>query len=397
MTVRLYYSDSYLKEFEASVLERRRLPEGPALILDRTIFYPTGGGQPHDTGYINGARVLDVREADGAILHLLDKDIDSDRVRGRIDWDRRFDHMQQHSGQHILSQAFIKTFGAETLSFHLGRESATIDLKLEEPSWEKIEAAEELANKIVFENRPLHVRFFSREEAAALPLRREGEVEGELRIIDIEGFDMTPCGGTHVARSGEIGLILTSRFEKYKGLCRVEFCCGGRALRFARSLNRTVSLLERSASAGRDELPRLISKLIEENKEKSKQIKTLMGTALEAEARALVSGAPSCGGVKIVLVLFEGRDINELKILASKIAAQGSAIALLGLAGSPAQAVLARSSNLELDVAKLVRDCCSRHGGRGGGRQDYAQAGGIPLENLRLFLEEAESRVKNSL
>src|SRR5262249_38166503 len=221
-TERLYYTDSGLLEFTASVIEVRETPDATHMILDRTAFYPTGGGQPNDTGSINGTQIVDVAEGEaGTIVHIAERSAArlSAALAGktgecRVDASRRLDHMQQHSGQHILSQAFVQACGAETRSFHLGAATSTIDVELQNPTDEHMQAAEEIANRVVFEDRPMRVHLVSEAEAARLPLRKESAVQGTIRVIEIDGFDWSPCGGTHASRAGQVGLIAVRSFQR---------------------------------------------------------------------------------------------------------------------------------------------------------------------------------------
>ncbi|HXH04988.1 MAG TPA: alanyl-tRNA editing protein, partial [Vicinamibacterales bacterium] len=228
---RLYYTDSYTTEFEATVVSTTSAGGRTAVILDRTAFYPASGGQPADTGRLGGARVIDVleRDADDEVLHVIEGDVPAGRVRGVIDWPRRLDHMQQHTGQHVLSAVFARRFGAETTSVHFGAERATVDLARALDA-EAIAGAEREANEIVRADRPVSIRFAEAGEAASLGLRRESAREGTLRLVDIAGVDLSACGGTHVARTGEIGAILITGWERRRGGVRVEFVCGGRAV-----------------------------------------------------------------------------------------------------------------------------------------------------------------------
>src|SRR5438128_9258541 len=228
-TERLYYTDCYLREFEASVVAAEPAPQGCRVYLDRSAFYPESGGQPSDRGTLGGIPVLDAVDEGDAVAHLVGRKPESETVRGEIDWLRRFDHMQQHTGQHVLSAAFEHLFRVRTVSFHLGADVSTIDLARETTAAE-IEAAEREANRVVWEDRPVTIRFASAEEAASLPLRKEPKREGTLRLIDVERFDLSACGGTHVARTGAIGIIAVAAWERFKGGEGVEFLCGGRAL-----------------------------------------------------------------------------------------------------------------------------------------------------------------------
>src|SRR5579864_1150202 len=231
MSERLYYDDSYLREFHARVLDRSE--DGRILYLDRTAFYPTSGGQPHDLGSIAGASVVDVLDEGERIAHRTASAVDSTEVDCRLDWARRFDHMQQHSGQHLLSAVFIEQFGIETCSFHLGEEISTLDLEVPSIAMEKVIAAERRANEAVWENRPIDVTY--EDAVSAADLRKPTGRAGTLRIVSIQGLDRIACGGTHVRLTGEIGPILIRRLEKIRNNVRVEFLCGMRAVRRARA------------------------------------------------------------------------------------------------------------------------------------------------------------------
>jgi len=273
VTERLYYTDPYASEFDAEVVRVEDHDGRPAAVLDRTAFYPTSGGQPFDTGTLGAARVVDVVDGDdGDVRHVVEGTVAAGKVRARIDWARRFDHMQQHTGQHVLSAAFDKLAQARTESFHLGSAASTIDLGCE-VSPPAIERAEDEANRIVWEDRPVHIRFADAEQAAALPLRKESGRTGTLRLIDVEGFDLSACGGTHVARTGAIGVIAVTGWEKFRSGTRVEFVCGGRALRSHRALRDVVSGSVRALSVLPGDLPSAIERLQGELKDARRTIK----------------------------------------------------------------------------------------------------------------------------
>src|SRR5205814_2071338 len=272
VTERLYYRDPYLREFDATLLETVSHEGQTALILDRTAFYPTSGGQPHDVGSFHDVRVLDVVEVEDArVLHVVDRAPSTTALHGTIDWTRRFDHMQQHTGQHVLSAAFDHLLGVRTESFHLGAESATIDLAREVTAAE-IARAEQEANRIVWEDRPVAIRFAPSEDAASLGLRKESKREGTLRLIDVEGFDLSACGGTHVARTGAIGIIVAAAAERFRGGSRVTFLCGGRALAGYRALRDVVEQSGPTLSVGAAELPTADERRQIEGKEPRQQI-----------------------------------------------------------------------------------------------------------------------------
>src|SRR5262245_3563318 len=263
MTTRLYYDDAMARTFEATVTGCEPAGGGSrfAVTLDRTAFYPTSGGQPFDTGRLGSQAVIEVLDEDDTIQHLVDGPLDiGARVRGEIDWSRRFDHMQQHTGQHILSAAFDRRFGVRTVSFHLGADAATIDLAREVTPAE-IARAEADANQVVWENQPVTIRFVTEEEAAALPLRKEPVRTGRLRLVEIDGVDLSACGGTHVPDTGRIGQIAVAGWERFKGATRLTFLCGGRALRSHGRLRDLVVGATRTLSVGAAELPAAIERM----------------------------------------------------------------------------------------------------------------------------------------
>ena len=284
-TERLYYTDCYLREFEAHVIAVEPSANGFRAFLDKTAFYPESGGQPSDRGMLGGSKVLDVVDEGDTVVHLLDSRPDSDAVKGAIDWARRFDHMQQHTGQHVLSAAFERAGQYKTVSFHLGAESSSIDLDSDRLGERQLEEAEALANQIVFEDREVRILFRSAEEANQMELRKPTEREGDIRLIRIGDFDLSACGGTHVSRTGAIGIIAVRKFERMKGLTRVEFLCGGRALRAARSDFKVLSESARLFSGAPNNLPALIEKQAEELKNSTRT--RIKQAELLAEYKAL--------------------------------------------------------------------------------------------------------------
>jgi alanyl-tRNA synthetase len=390
-TERLYYHDSYCRTFTARVVERLKVAERPAVVLDRTAFYPTSGGQPHDTGFLNGVAVVEVveREADGAVVHLLAGPLERDEVGGEINWARRFDLMQQHTGQHILSAVFGEALAAETASVHFGADYATIDLDKAPLTPEDLERVEEAANAVLWENRPVSARFVERAELATLPLRKPPAVSGPIRIVQVSGLDWSPCGGTHVRASGEIGLIKIVRAERRGTETRAEFLCGARALADYRVKNRAVLDLALRLSVGHWELAEAVSRLEGENKALRKERDDLCDELLSSEAAALLAGAEERAGVRVVRRAFSGREAKSVRALASRLAEGESCLALLGSAGEKATLVFARSGDLALDVRPLLDAACAVVGGRGGGQPGFAQGGGPQVERLDEALEAA--------
>jgi alanyl-tRNA synthetase len=397
MTKRLYYDDSYRTTFDAHVVEHLVVNDAPAVVLDSTVFYPTSGGQPHDTGTLNGTpvRVVIEREADQAVVHILSPAgqgsplHSGDPVQGSIDWERRFDHMQQHSGQHVLSQAFVQTVDADTVGFHLSAEYSTIDLNRDSLSEREISRAEELANQIVFEDRPVAARFVDPTEVSRLPLRKSAPDKESIRIVQVEGFDWSACGGTHVARSGEIGMIKIVRSERRGAETRITFLCGHRALRHYHALNNLAHELALNLSVGVEELSLAIERLQGEARSARKERDQLRQAMLDYEAQALAGGGQKLGPIQLVSLAFEERDVQEVRRLAAHITERPGRVALLGVKGGKAQLVFARSADLSYDMRPLLREACRLVGGGGGGSPELAQGGGPHGDRVEDALQRA--------
>ncbi|HEY3138148.1 MAG TPA: DHHA1 domain-containing protein [Blastocatellia bacterium] len=384
-TERLYFGDASLLEFSASVLEVKPSSQGAVVVLDRTAFYPTGGGQPNDTGTLGESKVVDVAEDEaGIIYHTVESSgafEPGQVVAGVVDRERRLDHLQQHSGQHILSQAFVQACGAETRSFHLGSQTSTIDIELTSPTPELMRAAEDVANAVVFEDRPMRVHLVNEEEAARLPLRKESAVRGNIRVIEIADFDWSPCGGTHASRTGQIGLIVIRSYERVKKLTRIEFVCGGRALADYRKAHVTASEVASLFSAERDSSPELVRRALQENKTLKKRARDLLELAMTAEAAEMLAVATQADGFKLVQAVFEGRELEEIRVLASKIVQHEASVALLATREKDAaRLVFARSASLSQNMGALLAEACETLGGRGGGKPELAQGGGPKTE-----------------
>jgi alanyl-tRNA synthetase len=378
VTERIYYTQPDLAEFDARVVSIEPAEGGrQAAILDRTAFYPTSGGQPYDTGMLGGVRIVDVIDReDGSILHVFEGAGPSGSVHGRIDWERRFDHMQQHTGQHVLSAAFDRFAGARTVSFHLGAASATIDLA-KEVVREAIDRAESEANRIVWEDRPVSIRFASADEAARMPLRKEPARGGELRLIDIEDFDLSACGGTHVARTGAIGIIAVAGWERFRGGSRVEFKCGARALTGFRAFRDGMAECTRLFSVLPAEVPAAIERLQGEGRELKRRNKDLQTRVASVEAAELAARAERAGGLSLVAASLEGWDANSLKLVASHIVERPGHVAVLFGMPAPAAVVAARSADVSLDSSAVLKQLTARFGGKGGGRPELSQGGGL--------------------
>jgi len=390
VTSRIYYTDPYCHRFDAVVTRTFQHEGRPAALLDRTAFYPTSGGQPFDVGRLVGpgrvgeaggageVDVLDTVDVDDEVVHVLSAPIaDGTTVNGEINWARRFDHMQQHTGQHLLSAAFDRLFDNRTMSFHMGAELSTIDLA-RDMSWDQLARAEDEANRIVWENREVAIRFVSSDEAATLPLRKEPARTGVLRLIDVKDFDLSACGGTHVARTGAIGAIVVPAAEKFKGGTRITFACGGRALRVFRTLRESMAGSVRALSVLPQELPAAIERMQGDARDLRRTIKKFQESLAAHEAARLVSEAGGAGTASVVIVdALDGWDANGLKMIAAEIAQHRSAAVALFSIASPFAVVIARSPDVQVDATAVLRALTDRFGGRGGGKSDLAQGGGL--------------------
>jgi alanyl-tRNA synthetase len=389
MTERLYYHDAHATEFDATVISIVPIPGTSTrrgVTLDRTAFYPTSGGQPFDTGTLGAARVVEViDDDDGGVVHVVEGEVPVGPVHGRIDWSRRFEHMQQHTGQHVLSAAFDRLLHVGTVSFHLGSASSTIDLAREVTA-DEIARVEREANRVVWEDRPVTIRFADADEAARLPLRKESRREGTLRLVEVEDFDVSACGGTHVARTGAIGIIAVAGSEKFKGGTRLEFLCGERALSGFHALGDSVAASVRLLSVLPAELPSGIERLQTDARELRRQIKDLQTRLAGHEATGLADGAESIGSIRAVVAVLDGWDPSGLKTIAAAIAARPGHVAVLVSTPAPSAIVVARAPDVAVDSGAILKQMAATFGGKGGGRPELAQGGGLlgtPDEILR--------------
>jgi alanyl-tRNA synthetase len=369
MTDRLYYTDSYLCDFEASV--SARADDSRRIYLDRTAFYPTSGGQPFDTGQLGGVEVVDVVDEGDNIAHLLAEPLTTSVVRGLVHWKRRFDHMQQHTGQHLLSAVFAEQMGHQTVAVHFGSESSTLDLEAGSVTRDETDRAEELANEIIVQNRPVEVGF--EEASLAIGLRKRPDRAGRIRIITIQGLDRSACGGTHVRATGEIGSLLIRKIERVRKAVRIEFVCGARAVKRAHTDYALISGLAAELSAAPQELPRLITAQKEELKHATAVQRELEERVDLCRARELYAAtAAEATGIRRVVVREEQGSIDALRGLAQAFTSMPMAI-FVGAVSSPASVVLAVSEDSGIDAAAMLRSLLTSVGGRGGGSNRMAQ------------------------
>jgi alanyl-tRNA synthetase len=397
VTERLYYQGSFVREFDAQVVSCEPEDDGEnarwRVILDRTAFYPTSGGQPHDTGKLGDASVVEVVDAgDGKeVVHYTSSPVRPGHVHGEIDWARRIDHMQQHTGQHLLSAAFVELFHFPTVSFHLGRDVSTIDLDAPSIVPRHLEEAERRTNEIIFDDRVVVIRFGTAEELAEAGIRKKVDREGVLRAIEVEGFDRQPCGGTHLERTGQAGMLLLRKLERRREFWRVEFVCGFRALTTARADFATLTQAAALLSCGLPEAPSVISKMIEERRSIHSTAKRLEERLAEQEARALAAqSAPNvAGAARVVSAAIDEATPAYFALLAAKITAEANAVALLA-SRSTGHVVLAQTKGGAADVGKLLRETLKEFGGKGGGARDFAQGSLASASDAEAFLSRAK-------
>jgi alanyl-tRNA synthetase len=387
MTERIYYTEPACRSFDAVVTAVVDHEGAPAVVLDRTAFYPTSGGQPFDTGHLGTTDVLNTVDDGDRVLHVVRAPLAvGDAVHGEIDWARRFDHMQQHTGQHVLSAAFDRLLDNRTMSFHMGAESSTIDLA-REISPADVERCVDEANRVVWEDRPVTIRFASPEEAARMPLRKEPVREGPLRLIEVSDFDLSACGGTHVARTGEIGVIAVIGSEKFRAGTRVAFVCGGRAVRALRSYRDAVTGSVRSLSVLPHELPAAVEKIQAESKQARKSIAKLQSELAVHEAARLAARSSEVDGVRRAAHVVDDWDVSGIKAIASSMVAQGPVAAAIVGTSAPIAVVVARSSGVAIDANAVLQQLLARFGGRGGGKADLAQGAGLVGDPKEIIAE----------
>jgi alanyl-tRNA synthetase len=377
MSERLYYTDAFLTRFDAQVVGAATARDSAAVLLDRTAFYPTSGGQPSDRGSIGGIAVTDVVEGDdGRVLHIVDRTIaPGERVACEVDWVRRFDHMQQHTAQHLLSAVLERMNGIRTESFHLGAEACTIDVTAG-LTLEQLRPVEEEANRVVWENRQVRVRFVTHAEAAALPLRKPPARSGLLRLIEIDGVDLSACGGTHVAATAEVGVLSVTRADRYKGGTRIEFVAGARALNRLQTYRDAIGSAARLLGTASAAVIGGIEKLQSDLKEQNLELRRWKERAIHSEADRLLDGQH---GEPVVARHLPDWDTQSLKGLAAAIVSRPAGVAVL-VGAEPGTVVVACGPEASADAGALVRQLIARFGGRGGGRRDAAQAGGLAAQ-----------------
>jgi len=388
-----YATNAYQTDFEARIIDTKIIHDHQGVILDRTFFYPTGGGQPHDTGTLQGVRVIDVIEQDEAVIHVMDGKITTGKVTGKVDWKRRFDHMQQHTGQHVLSQAFVQVMGAETTGFHLGEEVTTIDLATSGLTWEAIHQVEDEANRVVFQNLPVRVHEATKETYSQFPLRKPPTVEGTIRILEVDHYDWSACCGTHVKSTGEIGLIKVVRFEKYKNGSRVTFLCGHRTLKALQEKTEILETVSRRLTFAETDLVQGIDRLLDQQK----RLKKLEKQLLVYEAAERASRARKIGELFFHHDLFTDRDVRSVQSLCRQMTGNPKTVCLFGLQSNRATIVLGQSEKGPLDLKSLTSRISELIKGKGGGNQRQIQVSGAETFRLPPAMEKLIHQIVHEL
>ncbi len=392
---RLYYAQPNCKDFTANILKQTKDEEDKTyIILNQTAFYPTGGGQPHDTGTINGVKVTDVVEVDNEIRHYMATPLESTgEVHCVIDWERRFDHMQQHAGQHILSAAFVELLNLETVSFHLGKSLVSIDLDASDISNEQLQAVENLANNIILENRPIDVKWVTENELSAYPLRKEIQATGEIRLVIIPDFDYNGCGGTHPESTGQVNGLKILSVEKHRGQTRVHFVCGRRILQQLHDKTAVVKEASRLLSAPEEEIGQAIEKLLANNHTLEKSIKEKDELLLQCEAQELIQAQQD----SVIAVNFENCSIQQLQKLARLIAAESNDLTVLLAAENDdkLQFVAAKGSLVDASMKTISTAILPKINGKGGGSDAFVQGGGELTMSAENLIEMMKATLKS--
>ncbi len=380
-TEKLYLEDARLREFEAKIVKTMYYENDFAVVLDKTAFYPTSGGQMHDTGTINGVRVLNVIENDSGVLHILSEPIFEKNAKCQINWDRRFDFMQQHTAFHILAQSFLRINGKNTLSSHLGEEISTIDIETSQISDQEIEQAENLANQICYENRVVRQFFVEENDLGKFDLRAKPTKGEKIRLVEIENFDIDPCAGTHVSATGEVGIIKILSQEKIRGNVRLSFVAGKRALENYRKKWKILKQLSANLTEAEEKLNERIAKLLTEQKELLKTKKKYFEILLEKEAADLIQEIRRSES-QVLRKIFQNRELTDIRNLARKIIQNETAVLVFGLMSERSHLIVARSQGIEIDLRQKAPQISEILNCKGGGRPDFVEFGGIEPEIL---------------
>lgn len=397
---KLYYTDAYKKDFTTKVIKQDYdKDDNLYVVLNETAFYPTGGGQPCDTGTLNGILVTNVEEIDGEIRHFIVEQLHTEEVVGKIHWERRFDHMQQHAAQHILSAAFWDHFNIPTIGFHLGKETVTIDLETENLHAETVEKAVQIANNIVFENHPIHIEWMDLEEAKTLPLRKEPIITENIRVVIIENFDYNGCGGTHPKHTGEVGPIQVLGWERHKGGIRLTFIAGWRTLKLMGQQQQIIKDVSKQLNSSENDIPAKVAQLLTSQKENEKTIQTMNEKLLYAEANELLQQPSEIHAGILISKVFTNRSMQEIAKLSAIITEQQEhAITYFVIENEDKlQCILACGKTVPLDMNAILKDALPTIEGKGGGNKKSARGGGKAVMTGEEFLNQLVSSLQSAV
>lgn len=403
MTEKLFYEDAYKTSFDACIVDVGTDEAGRNfVVLDRTVFYPEGGGQPFDTGWISGERVLDVQTVDGVIRHYLEKEpeLKGGQVQGQIDWERRYDHMQQHAGQHILSAAFEELFGLKTTSFHLGEETVTIDLEADSLTEEMLEQAEKKANQIMLENRPIEIKWMTLEEARRYPLRKQPAVEEDIRLVIIPEFDYSGCGGTHPRHTGEVMAVKLLKWERQRQQARLEFVCGWRVLKQLGQKQTVLRELSRLLNSPQPKMAEAAAQLLGEKKALQTALEEVKEELLNYEAQELLMQVIQKKGYQLLVQVFQQRPIQELQKLARLAVEKEATAVVLFVAENGEKLQLTAASGHQagqVDLKQAAAAVFPLIKGKGGGQPRFIQGGGQRVMSGMELAEKFEHALEEAV
>lgn len=401
MTKKLYYQDPYKFEFQEEIIDIQNYKNNFVIFFNETYFYPTSGGQPCDLGFIAESKIIEIFEKDGLIWHIVDKKPLDKKVLCKIDKNRRLEHMQLHTGQHLLSQACIKVIKAPTISIHLGSELSNIEVVIPNISEEEINLIEDTANEIIYENRNVNILYTSEEESKNMDLRKKPKktsYDGSVRVIEIEDFDMSPCGGTHVTKTGEIGIIKIIGFEKYKGNIRIEFICGRRALLDYRRKNISIKNISAKFSAKNKDVEERVNKSLDELKELQKEISTLKKENANLISKELINKYEQINDIKVISYFFENLDLFTLKQISENISENDKTIAILfSNYNNKTNLIISKNNDVKLNLSNTSKEIFSLINGKGGGKDNIIQGSSEKITNKDIILSKIKDIIKIAL
>ncbi len=397
---KLFYQDPYIQTFTTTLIEQSQDESGKwYAILQQTAFYPEGGGQPYDTGTLNDNKVIEVQEINGEIRHYLEHPLPETTkdVKGNIDWERRYDHMQQHAGQHLLSAAFEELFSYKTKSFHLGKEVSTIDLDINEITEQEVLEAETLVNRIILENRKIETKWVTQEELSDYPLRKELSVSENIRLVIIPEFDYNGCGGTHPHSTSGVASLKILSLEKQKNMIRVSFVAGNRVLKQLHEKQQVVSELSSLLNAPQNGMAEAVTRMLGQSKEQAKELKEMKEKLLEYEATALFSKTEVISGRTILKSVFQNKEMAELQSIARKLVSARDDINVFLVAENAGklQFVGARGSKSNMNMKSIAKEVFAFINGKGGGKENFIQGGGETTVTGEKLIEEISRIISN--